>query len=171
MTYRGRLIWPFVAEIAQYDAQATAVGPPVGFDDDFREPVRVADASPRGSHSARQEKTPHLMLPCQVETGEHDKLQQFPSGQANSTAVTLVFHFQDLEDQGLVDAVTGRAKLNTNDRLVAIYETGGALVQKYPDPPGLFLVSAQPDGFGLHGLRRNLLVVQFVDREQGTPRV
>lgn len=171
MGYRGRLIWPFVAEIYRLDTAATAAGPPTpGYDEDFREPVRVPDSSPRGSHGARKEMAP-IRLPCQVEVDEADKLQQFGSGQALTSRITLVFHFRDLELNGLVDPVTGKALLRPDDRLGGIYETSGALVQTFPDPPGMYATRVEAQSHGLSGLKRNLLLMEFNDREQGSGRV
>jgi hypothetical protein len=67
---------------------------------------------------------------------------------------------------GLVDPATGDALLRVNDRLVAIRDLGGALVQAVRTPPGLYATEVQPTSFGL-GLSRNLLLVTFEERELG----
>lgn len=171
---RGRLINPFVAEIARLDTSSTDDDPDgtgtltSGYDDDFREPVRYSDGSAAGV-DARQEH-PHIYVPCQVEPDVFDRLTMLLSGDAPNTLIRLVFHFVDLEQLGLVDSTTGQALIRKNDRLVAIRECTGALVQTVPDPPGLYATEPQPRGFGLSGGKRNLLLVTFEDREQGLVR-
>lgn len=166
---RGRLIHPFIAEVMQIDTKATAEGPPTpGYDPQFREPVRVLDVSPSGSHSARREHSAK-MLPCQIEVNDYNRSQASPSGDIPSGIVVLVFHFRDLENLGLVDATTGEATLHKGDRLAAIREyPTEALIQEFPNPPGLFATKVEPQSFGLSGLKRNLLLVEFNTREQAS---
>ncbi len=162
---RGRLLFPFVAEIAQLDRTASR------FDPDFKEPL------PDG----RVEQT--ITLPCQVEVGEFETLEEAFSGDLPKTALTLVFHFRDLERQGLIvdapagasarrgakprsSAETGDAKLRVGDRLAALRDRAGNIVQAIQTPPGLFAIEVRPLTFGF-GLARNLLLAIFHDREQG----
>jgi len=86
------------------------------------------------------------------------------TGNSPNSRVVLVFHFQDLERMGLVDAASGEARLRVNDRLVAIHSVRGQLVQAVRTPPGLFATEVQPQSFGL-GLSLNLLLVTFEERE------
>ena len=80
---------------------------------------------------------------------------------------TVLFHFGDLEQLGLVDPTTGDALLRPGDRLVAIRDLRtGDLVQAIRTPPGLYLTEAQPQSFGLGG-RRNLLLATFSERALG----
>lgn len=168
---RGRLISPFLAEIAQLDVSATAADPdgagPLtsGYDPDFRETVVVPDESWRG-RDARREK-PLIRVPCQVEVSTFGAEQELATGNSPRSQLVLVFHFRDLERMGLVDLETGDATLRVNDRLVAIrdFNTGG-IVQAIGTPPGLYITEAQPQSFGL-GLRRNLLLVTFDERALG----
>lgn len=164
---RGRLINPFLAEIAQLDTVATDADPdgqgPLtsGYDDDFKETVAYsAGAQPRVD--ARQEK-PLLRIPCQVEVSTLETLEQLGAGASPHSRLTLVFHFEHLEQVGLVDPVTGTARLRVNDRLEAIYSCDGELVHSVRTPPGLYAIEVQPQSFGL-GLSRNLLVVTFQER-------
>lgn len=164
---RGRLINPFLAEIAQLDTVATDADPdgpgPLtsGYDDDFKETVAYsAGAQPRVD--ARQEK-PLLRIPCQVEVSTLETLEQLGAGASPHSRLTLVFHFEHLEQVGLVDPVTGTARLRVNDRLVAIYSCDSELVHSVRTPPGLYAIEVQPQSFGL-GLSRNLLVVTFQER-------
>jgi hypothetical protein len=78
-----------------------------------------------------------------------------------------VFHFRELERRGLVSASTGAALINVNDRLVALYDVRGRLVQAVRTPPGLYATRVEPQAFGL-GNARNLLFVTFEDRELST---
>lgn len=169
---RGRLIWPFLAEIAQYDADATDADPdgtgPLtsGFDDVLMEPVRIADGSESGSHSARKEKAA-IRVRCQFEDNAEEQARQLMAGAAPRTSVICTFHFSDLERAGLVDATTGDPKLHNGDRLAGLYRTDGTLVRTFANPPGLFATAIKPSGFGLSSKTRNLLLVTFEDREQG----
>jgi hypothetical protein len=166
---RGRLIFPFYAEIARLDTAATAADPDgagsrtSGYDPVFREPVRLT-----GGVSARVEKAP-ILVPCQVEDRLFEALQQAASGDAPNTAFTLTFHFRDLEFAGLVDAVTGDALIRKNDRIVSIRrKRDSALVQAVsPTRGGMYVVEATPAGFGLSGGERNLLLVRLEERAQG----
>ena len=163
---RGRLINPFLAELARLDTVATAADPdgpgPLtsGYDPDFKETVVLPSPG-----NARREQPP-IRLPCQVEIGTFEALQQLASGTSPNSKVTLVFHFRDLEQLGLVDPGTGDALLRVNDRLVAIRDLAGNLVQAVRTPPGLYATEVQPQSFGL-GLCRNLLLVTFDERELG----
>lgn len=164
---RGRLINPFLAEIARLDTVATAAdpdatGPAVsGYDPDFKETLVFGTASTRVD--ARKEMTP-IRVRCQVEVGSLEVLQQLAAGNSPNSRVTLVFHFQDLERMGLVDVATGEPRIRINDRLVAIHTLSGQLIQAIRTPPGLYATEVQPQSFGL-GLSRNLLLVTFDERE------
>jgi hypothetical protein len=165
---RGRLINPFLAEIAQLDTAATAAdpdgaGPGVsGYDPDFKETVILG--TPGGERlDARKEKPP-IRVPCQVEVGAFEALQQLAAGNSPNSRIVLVFHFRDLERMGLVDTATGEPLLRINDRLVAIHRMDGVLVQAVRTPPRLYATEVQPQSFGL-GLSRNLLLVTFDERE------
>ena len=168
---RGRLINPFLAELAQLDTELTAADPdgpgPLmsGYDPDFKETVILATPTGRGIDS-RKEKAP-VRVPCQVEVGAYEAMQQLTAGNSPNSRLTLVFHFQDLERMGLVDAGSGDALIRVNDRLVAIRAMDGDLVQAVRTPPGLFATEVQPQSFGL-GLSRNLLMVTFEERELGS---
>lgn len=172
---RGKLINPFVAELAQLDTVATAADPDgssslaSGYDADFREPVIVSDGTTEGV-DARQEKN-HIYVPCQVEDKTFELMRMYAAGDIPNGMVLLVFHFADLESMGLVDATTGEALIRKNDRLVAIRKCSSlAIVQSVRTPPGLYATETKAVSFGLSGGERNLLVVAFEDREQGVPR-
>jgi len=166
---RGKLINPFLAELARLDTVTTAadpdgVGPLTsGYDPDFKETVVIETAGRR--RDARREMLP-VRLPCQVEVGAFEALQQLAAGNSPGSQVTLVFHFRDLERRHMVDPITGDALLRVNDRLVAIRNLAGDLVQAVRTPPGLYATEVQPQSFGL-GRSRNLLLVTFQERELG----
>jgi hypothetical protein len=169
---RGRLLQPFLAELAQLDAATTAADPdgagPLtsGYDADFQETVLLSTAAGPG-RDVRREKPP-LHLPCQVEMQSFEALAELASGNSPRSHVVLVFHFRDLERLDLVDRDTGNALLRVGDRLVAIRDRRtGELVQAVRTPPGLYLTEPQPE-FGLGG-RRNLLIATFAERALGGP--
>jgi hypothetical protein len=74
---------------------------------------------------------------------------------------------------GLVDGDTGDALLRPGDRLGALYDKAGELVQEVRTPPGLYVTEARPIGFGLNMARprRNLLLVAFEDRQPAARRI
>lgn len=169
---RGRLVFPFLAELYRLDAGGMASGNPVtgvapGYDDDFREAVLV-DGDGDGVAEPLRREFPPVRVPCQVEPRTFEALHMTPSGNAPASEVELVFHFRDLEGLGLVDAATGEALVRPSDRLGGLYTVDGALVQAVRTPPGLYVIEARPIGFGLNRRRptRNLLLVAFQARPQ-----
>ena len=169
---RGRLIFAFLAEVARLDTLAIAQvdpdgpGPSTsGYDPDFKESVLV-DADDDGIGERVRKEHPPVRLRCQVEPEAFEELHMFASGNAPHSRIVLVFHFRDLEQQGLVDAATGDALIRPGDRLAAIYDLNQVLVQAIRNPPGLFVTEARPIGFGLNLAKpsRNLLLVSFSNR-------
>lgn len=173
MSYRGRLIFPFQAQIYQLDTAATAADPdgagPLesGYDEDFKEPITVPVAGKQVGTDARAEKDP-ILVKCQVEPGTFEALQQLFSGNAPNTQIGLIFHFEDLESLGLIDP-NGVPSIKVGDRLGGIYDVKGNLVQEVRNPPGAFATEVRPIGFGLDAThsRRNLLLVGWGDRQRG----
>lgn len=167
MSYRGRLIFPMLARIGRIDPNAMASDPDgageltSGFDDDFREPVRVPDGTQAGA-PARLEFAP-IDIPAQVEDQEWRSLNMEMTGNDPRTSITLVFHFADLERLGFVDPVTKGATCPViGDRLIAIVDpNSGSVEQK---APGIYCVHAEPRSYGLGARRRNLLVCTFTER-------
>ena len=164
---RGRLIFPFLAEVFRLDTRAMATMAP-GYDPDFKEPALV-DTDGDGVANPYRREHPPVRVPCQVEPETLDALRMTPSGNTPRSSVDLVFHFRDLERMGLVDAATGEALIRTSDRLGALYDAAGQLVWAVRTPPGLYVTEARHAGFGLFRRRprRNLLVVSFTDRPAG----
>lgn len=170
MTARGRLIFPFIVELAQLDTAATAADPdgagPLtsGYDDDFRTPVKVPTAGQVGTTS-RVETL--VQVRAQIEPDQMEKLAPMLSGDAAQGRFGIILHFRDLERAGLVDAVTGKPLLYKHDRITRILTTRGVLVETIPNPPGLFCVEVQSRGFGPGGAR-NLLHMLFESRDTST---
>ena len=175
---RGRLIFSFLCVLHRLDTRATAAtdpdgaGPLVsGYDADFKESTLVDTDGSGIGESVRREHPP-IRVPCQVEPAAFEALRMFPSGNSPRSAIALVMHFKDLERLGLVDAATGDALVRPGDRLGALFDREGALVQAIRTPPGLYVTEARIAGFGL-GLarpRRNLLLVSLSDRALGAVR-
>lgn len=167
---RGALVFRFVAELYRLDTRAMAegvpsVGLPPAYDEDFKEAILV-DADGDGvGESLRREHSP-VRVPCQVEPVALDSMRMTTAGNAPDSRLDLVFHFRDLERLGLVDAATGEALVRPSDRLGALYDRDGNLVQAVRTPPGLYVTEARPIGFGLarRRPRRNLLLVRFEER-------
>ena len=166
---RGRLIFPFLAQIYRRDARALAAVP--GLDRDFKEPALV-DRDDDGLPDRIRGELAADRVPCQVEPRTDEALRMFASGNSPRVRVELVFHFADLERLDLVDAVSGEPKIGAGDRLGGLFTVDGALVVSVPATPGLFVVEVSPLGFGLphRAPRRNLLRVVFEDRSSGAPR-
>jgi hypothetical protein len=175
---RGRLIFKFLAELCRLDTHATATTDPDGpgpltggYDPDFKEAV-VVDQDDDGVGERVRLEHPPVRVPCQVDTKVFDELRMMASGNAPRSRLDLVFHFKDLERMGLVDAASGDALIRPGDRLAALRDLCGDLVQEVRTPPGLYVTEARPIGFGLNMKRprRNLLLVAFEDRQQAVGR-
>ena len=140
-------------------------------DEDFREPILV-DANDDGVGERVRSELPAVRVPCQIEPAAVEEQRMYPAGDAPRSKLTLVFHYRDLERMALVDPSTGEALLRPGDRLAALYDRAGQLVQAIRTPPGLYATEARPIGFGLSRWRprRNLLLVTFEERRTATQR-
>jgi hypothetical protein len=173
---RGRLIFPFLVDIARLDTAATAedpddTGPLVsGYDDEFREPVMIA---PEDSSDDAELRRVEVMTTLQAQIGEdqNEAVQMMVTGPSPSSRMTLVFHYRDLERAGMVSTETGRPVLRApGDRLHAIRNIRtGAMVELIPARPGLYATEVKSSGFGL-GPNRNLCIVTFEERATSTAR-
>jgi hypothetical protein len=171
MTYLVPLIFPMQVEIARLDTAAVAedpagTGPPgLGYDDEFREPVRVPPADPESSERAPVRRIETLVrLNAQIEDESFEVLQMFPTGRSPRALLRVVLHMAELESAGLLDD-DRLPLLRVNDRLEAVYYSDGSLAQRFPDPPGLYCTEAQPRSFGLGG-ERSLFLMTFEARER-----
>lgn len=178
---RGRLISPFLIDIAQLDTEATETTDPdaggpltSGVDPIFREPVLVSGGSaPAAPVPSKPRVETMIQVRAQIEDESWQALQMLNLGNSPNSRVVMTFHFAELEVAGLVDPITGHALIKVTDRLVAIRRwPTGDLVQSVITPPGLYCTEAMPRSFGLAlvGAHRNLLVCTFEPRDVGTPR-
>jgi hypothetical protein len=169
VAYRGRLIFPVVAEVFRLDLASTAADPDgagpltTGIDPIYREPIKLPSVDRVGS-SARKEFAA-VKLPVQIEPTSLSRLSMIGTGDASVGRIVGVFLMADLEGLSLVNASTGEALLRRGDRLGAVYKMDGTLIQKITNPPGLFISEVVPL-FGLGG-DRNLLQVAFESRLPG----
>ena len=165
--YRGRLIWPHVAVIGRIDTAATDAidppGPPTdGYDPIFSEPRAF------GEEDARQVARAEIItrIPCQLEPDFLERVQALSNGQNMDGDAKIVLHFRNIEGQGLLDA-DNEPVFQKGDRLYEIrHEDTNALINRVPDPPGLYLVSWFY-AYGLSGRDRNLMILGFNERRQG----
>lgn len=162
---RGRLINRFGVQIYRLDPVGTAEDP--GYDSTFRE-VNVQSTADGLGKVERAELAP-IVVPGQFSSNlDFLRLQMSNAGNLAEGMFRVLFHFRDLESMGLVETTTGLAQIKPRDRLGGIYHIKtGALIQTIPNPPGLFVQSADPR-FGL-GDSRNLLMVTFMSRDPGLP--
>jgi len=166
---RGRLINPFKVLIARIGTDLTAadpdgIGPLVsGYDNVFREPIpNLPGAVVRAAL-----ELPAILIPCQFEPEDtFEQLEQQAPGNDTKTKIKVCFHFIDLEEMGLVDAVTGEALLRIDDRLVSVHRfEDDALIQRAGLQEGFYCTEAQPRSFGLSGGERNLLLCTYEARD------
>lgn len=163
MSSRGFLICKFLAEWARLDSSGTRSAG--GYDDDFLE-INKTDTDGDGIGESNRVDHSLVRIPCQIESGpfmsEDDPHVLGPNPVIQRQ---LVHHFKDLERMSLVDS-DGIALIKPGDQLVAIYDLYGTLVERIPDPPGLYVIEAEPRGWGisLRRPKRNLLLVKCGDR-------
>jgi hypothetical protein len=166
---RGRLVFQFLAELFRLDRIGRIVPTP-SLDPDFKEPTLLDTGAAIGARGRRE--LPPIRIPCQVEPTTFESLQMFAAGESPRSQIQLLFHFAYLERFGLVDAATGDALVRVGDRLGALYDNAGSLIQSVRTPPGLYVTEARPTGFGLYmpRPRRNLLLVTLDERDTAAPR-
>ncbi|MEO1339309.1 MAG: hypothetical protein AAFV29_26960 [Myxococcota bacterium] len=166
---RGRLIFPFIAEVFRLDAEAMAQSR--GYDLDFKEPIGI-DTNNDGIGELVRREHPPVRLPCQVEPKTFEEQRVLAAGHSPRARIELIFHFRDLERRALIDIDTGAPLIRPIDRLGALYDKSGNLVQHVRTPPGLYMTEVRPMGFGLNRAhsQRNLLFVVFEDRQQAARR-
>lgn len=164
---RGRLIFPFVIELAPLDTAGQAAA--ASYDDLFREPIKSPPSDGQGAGQTMRAELPTVRVRAQVEVDAFAQQQQTMTGNVPDASVVAIIHFGDLERAGLVDQ-NGDPKIRVGDRLCAIYDIKGALVQIIANPQ-LFVTETRPLSYGLNMRhpRRNLLLVAFDDREQRVP--
>jgi hypothetical protein len=166
---RGRLIFRVFAEFFRLDRAGKVVTSP-DYDPEFKEPSLLDTGAAIGVRTRRE--LPAIRVPCQVESEAVEALEMFAAGESPRSLIRLVFHFAHLERAGLVDGVMGTSLIAVGDRLGALHDTTGALIQRVRTPPGLYVTEARPTGFGLFmpRPRRNLLLVTLEERDTAAPR-
>lgn len=164
----GRLLFPVLTDIYRLDttgmlADPDGAGPLSSGVDGYGEPILVASPDDAGTYR-RLEMAP-VRLPVQMATEAYDRQHMMATGDVREGKVSLTFHFRDLEAAHLVDPTTQRPLLKSGDRIGAVYDLDGNLLQAFPAPPGLYIVEASAR-FGLRG-KRNLLIATCMSRKQG----
>jgi len=156
-----RLVRPLFVDIAPVDTEASP------YDPDFQEPA-LGGPGPDGIGDRTRAEKPLVRVPAQVEAGPFERLQQSLGGNLPDTRLVLVLDYDDLLRLGLIDPATNETTLRPGDRLVHIRSGAGAILETFPDPPGMFVTELRP-GYGLEH-DRNILLAFCDDREQGLVR-
>lgn len=135
------------------------------YDDVFREATSV-DTDGDGIGDPTRKELATIDLHCQFEDGAWEALEAHAMGVDPEFKIGLLFHFRQLEKEGLVNT-DGSPNLTISDRLVAIYDKRGTTkIQDVPTERPLYVLEARPMSYGL-GLvnpKRNLLLVTFGQR-------
>lgn len=167
---RGHLIFKFKAVFKPLDTTATGAVLNGGYDDDFREPIKVADGTQDGADSRREGA--EVIIPCQVDRNVWEPESRAAGGEVSSGEYHVTLHYRHLERMGLVNTDTGFPTCpKKGDRLDRIMDKRGInTVHKFVGADQLFVTEVQPDSFGLNRLgtpKRNLLKVTLSQRRTG----
>ena len=144
---RGRIIQKFVCVLRRLDPAATAAVPGGGFDPVFNEVIPVDDGTQLGSPSRREQAA--LRLTCQLDRDPRlgmDLLTR--GGHQDSSTLVIVLFMQELENMGLLGA-DGKPEIQSGDRVEEIQDRHGNTMLAFPEPPGMFVHEAAPQGYGL----------------------
>ena len=98
---------------------------------------------------------------------DDDKLLR--SGHDPETTIYLHLHTPDLENAGMIDT-NGAPMIYPGDRVEAILDDAGNLQERFPNPPGMFVVGVERAGYGLdmaHTPRFNLVTLTVTKPRQG----
>lgn len=152
---RGRIINPFVAVLGQLDTQTTTTS---GL---MREPAVSIDTAGKRTVS-RGERL--VQCQCQVETGTYEAQTMTGTGNDPGSSLTLVFHYDDLEEAGLLGE-QNRPLVQVNDRLVRLVRGEDGETASEFDRVPVYVTEATPSGFGFGG-RVNLLVCRLSEQPQ-----
>lgn len=172
---RGRLIFPFIADLGLLDTVQMAADPDgpggysSGYDDHFREPVKITPStgSTPGKLLRRERR---IQLSAQVEDDLGDVMEMLASGNTPTNSLGLVFHFSELERRGAVEALSGRSIIKApGARLISLGNPRtGQVIERYDNEPGYWATMSKSMGYGL-GPERNLLLVVFEERDTSIP--
>lgn len=172
---RGRLIFPFIAELGLLDTvqmKADPDGPggfTSGYDPVFREAVKISQSvgSTPGTTLRRERR---VRFQAQVEDDTAGMLDALASGNSPTNTLALVFHYKELEEAGAVETVSGRPIIKApGARLISLNDPrNGSLIERYDAAPGYWATQAKSMGYGI-GPYRNLLLVVFEERDTSVP--
>lgn len=140
-----------------------------GYNKSYRQPI-VFDTTRQGKtvrEYARSELPP-VKVPCQVETGDFERLRQGADGDVPDSSMVLVVHRQDLTILGLIDPDSNKPLLEVNDRVSHIESSKlpGVVTQQF-EGEGMYITSVAPAswGFGPDGYDLHLLFLK--ERQKG----
>lgn len=160
---RGRLIFPFYAEIAQLDT--VAIDAAGDYDPVYRT-VRKVDTDGDGIGETQVKYKATYLIPVQIEDRKYGDLDMTKFGNVPEHDMVLVMHFKDLERLAMI-ASDGSPNVRPGDKLVAIKNKHGATVRTI-DPP-LYVIEAR-DSYDLSTTNRNLLIVFLRERKEASDR-
>lgn len=166
---RGHLIFKFKAAFKPLDTEATGEVVDGGFDEEFREPVMVADGTQTGANSRREGD--EVVIPCQVDRNIWEPENRTSGGELSDGTFHLTLHYRHLERMGLVQDNGFPSCPKKGDRLDRILDKRGVnTVQRFEGADKLFVTDVQPDSFGLNRAgtpKRNLVKVTVAQRRTG----
>lgn len=167
MSYRGRLIFPKLIEVARLDT--TAITTASDYDRTFGEIRSSNENRPNAQRTTRKPEHETLIrMKAQIETDAYQRIAMGGLGAVPESRMACVCFGPELEELGLLDPTTKQCLLKPTDRLAAIYELDESLILTVANPPGLFAVQVQPTGFGFGVGGYNLVELLFEARPQGT---
>ncbi len=166
-SYRGRLIFPKLIEIARLDTAAVEAAQ--RYDHAQRE-IRISNKNKPGQlrTNPRDGHETLVRVKAQIETDAYQRIAMGGLGSVPLSRMMCVCFGPELEEAGLLDATTKQPLLKNTDRLAAIYELDETLILTIADPPGLYANQVQPTGFGFGTGGFNLVELLFEARPHGT---
>jgi hypothetical protein len=154
------LIQKFVAVLYRLDPTETAAVSGGGYNNTWNWTVPVNDSTQLGASSRREYAA--VRVPCQIDRGATRADDGITvGGQVLRPDYVLTMHEPDLVAASLIDS-DGRPAIFAGDRIGAIENLNGEVMQTFANPPGLFVVGTERAGYGLHCFgtpRTNLLLV------------
>jgi hypothetical protein len=165
MSYRGRLIFPKLIEVARLDT--AAIEQAGDYDHTFGE-IRSSNRNKPGQARTVQRQETLVRFKAQIETDSFQRLAMGPMGAVPGSRIVCVAFAPELEELGLLSATTKQCLLKNTDRLAAIYEVDETLILTAADPPGFYATQVQPTGFGFGEGGYNLVELTFEARPHGT---
>lgn len=128
----GRVIGVFMI----LDTEGTESGP--GYDNILHEPKPVKrDAGDKIGKAGRTELS-EFKIRVQENSFPTDRLEQTRQGKERQQQRELIIDYRELENRGMIDS-NGECKIRTGTRLDRFEDRGGNTVEKFNDPPGLYV--------------------------------